>query len=142
MKQSKITKTLFIVCFCTIASYSGATNIGAHSKTQLDTTSSVQLSENFPSGTFTGDDIQLKLSRKGEYVLSGNAVDRPIRGHWKVEKKGSHILLRLIPNNNENYWLFLVRTSDMLQLVDEDNLVVLDQILNIYEATGILIRDK
>ncbi len=30
----------------------------------------------------------------------------------------------------------------MLQLVDEDNLVVLDQILNIYEATGILIRDK
>lgn len=142
MKQSRTTNALFIACLCMAASHGGATNLGAHSEAQFDTTTFLQSSERFSVGTFTGDDIRLKLDSQGKYILSGGAVDTPIRGRWTIERMGSHTLLRLTSSKKENDWLFGLRTNDILQLVDEKKLFILDRTLNIYEDTGILTRDK
>ncbi len=67
-----------------IALHSGATSL--NEQTALtDSTKSTAISDvGFPAGTFTGDDIRLKLDSQGKYMLSGGAVDATVRGAWSA----------------------------------------------------------
>lgn len=134
-------------CFLGVLEFQGfartASAQSKHAENSAATTAIVKPAASFPAGTFVGDDIFLKLDSQGNYLLSGGAVEQPMRGAWTTETKGKHTLIRLIATNKkDDDWLMGVRTKNTLQVVDEDTLNVLNKPLNITEDAGILTRDK
>lgn len=142
MSRTRFTHALLMLSLSAIALQSGATSLDEQPALKDSTESTAISAVGFPAGTFTGDDIRLKLDSQGKYTLSGGAVETTVRGTWSVEKNGKHTLLRLTPNKNEDDWVFGVRSKSTLQLVDEEKLGVLDRPLDIYEDAGILTREK
>ncbi len=142
MSRSRFTNALLMLSLSAIALQSGATSLDEQPALKDGTKSTAISAVGFPAGTFTGDDIRLKLESQGKYTLSGGAVEATVRGTWSVEKKGTYTLLRLTPTKKEDDWVFGVRSKSTLQLVDEEKLEALDRPLNIYEDVGILTREE
>ncbi|MCB5362386.1 hypothetical protein H0484_01270 [Pusillimonas sp. CC-YST705] len=142
MSRSRFTHALLIFSLSAIALQSGATGLDKQPSLKDSTKPTAISAVGFPAGTFTGDDIRLKLDSQGKYTLSGGAVEATVRGTWSVETNGKHTLLRLTPNKNEDDWVFGVRSKSTLQLVDEKKLGVLDRPLDVYEDAGTLTREK
>lgn len=137
-------RILFLICMSIAGPQSYAqTADGSQSLHQTTAVADTDAAKSLPAGTFSGDDIQLKLDTHGKFLLTGGAVEKPTRGSWSIQKKGSHTLLRLVTDNkHDDNWLFGVRSKNTLQIVDQDKLSVLDKPLNIYEDVGVLTRAK
>src|SRR5690606_17159418 len=144
VKPLNLIKAVFLICLGMFWHTVNAASVGAPSVTAGAGQGTVAKSEEtFLAGTFSGDDIELKLDAKGRFVLSGGAVGKALRGNWTLEKSGLHTLLRLSTDKkSEDDWLFGVRSGNTLQAVDEGKLHVLDRPLDINADAGVLTRAK
>ena len=143
MKRTILIRVSFLVCLGTFCLTVNAATAVAPSTAAASQPGIAKSEETFLTGTFSGDDIELKLDPKGRFVLSGGAVGKSLHGNWTMEKSGLHTLLRLSADKkNEEDWLFGVRSRNTLQAVDEGKLKVLDRPLDINEDAGVLTRVK
>ncbi len=143
MKTIILFRAIFLVCLGTLGPTVNAATAVAPSAAAATEPGIAKSEETFLAGTFSGDDIELKLDPKGRFVLSGGAVGKSLHGNWTMEKSGLHTLLRLSADKkNEDDWLFGVRSRNTLQAVSEGKLKVLDRPLDINEDAGVLTRVK
>lgn len=144
VKRIILIRVSFLVCLGTFGlTVNAATAVAPSTAAGNAPSTSAKSEETFLTGTFSGDDIELKLDPKGRFVLSGGAVGKSLHGNWTMEKSGLHTLLRLSADKkNEEDWLFGVRSRNTLQAVDEGKLKVLDRPLDINEDAGVLTRVK
>lgn len=143
MKRTILIRVSFLVCLGTFCLTVNAATAVAPSTAAASQPGIAKSEETFLTGTFSGDDIELKLDPKGRFVLSGDAVGKSLHGNWTIEKSGLHTLLRLSADKkNEEDWLFGVRSRNTLQAVDQEKLKVLDRPLDINEDAGVLTRIK
>ncbi|WP_193089064.1 hypothetical protein [Advenella sp. FME57] len=144
MKITNLTRTVILVCLGIFGSMVNANTLVTPSAAAgTDPGPIAKSEETFLAGTFSGDDIELKLDAKGRFVLSGGAVGKSLHGNWTMEKSGLHTLLRLsVDKKNEDDWLFGIRSRNTLQAVNEGKLKVLDRPLDINEDSGVLTRVK
>ena len=146
MKKSLLSRRTCLLLASILGVITTANTVTAQSTvagpgTQPETVSKSE--ETFLAGTFSGDDIELKLDSKGRFVLSGGVVEKTLHGSWTLEKAGLHTLLRLsVDKKGEDDWQFGVRSKNTLQSVDGGKLKLLDRPLNIKEDAGVLTRIK